>query len=301
MLAIIVPYYKNDFFEKTLHSLAKQTNKNFTLYVGNDDSPNKPESLIDKYKSDFNLEYRKFPNNLGRENLVEQWRRCINLIHHEDWFIILGDDDYLSENYVEEFYKFLPKIEKEKVNVVKVKSIIVDHNEMVLYNFFGNEDTGIKSSLDLFNRKEKGRANSSLSEHIFRTSRYKEVGFVSYPLAWHSDDMAILKFSNFSNIFFIDTALCYVRQSSQSISGNENNLRDKNLASLHFYSDLVKSTSSKFEKDQIKSFLSRIEYLSSITGTEMSQFLCKHSLKNKLFTSFLQFTKKYILVKFRYA
>ena len=48
-LAIIIPYYKIDFFEETLQSVAAQTNKNFTLYIGNDASPNSPLPLIQKY------------------------------------------------------------------------------------------------------------------------------------------------------------------------------------------------------------------------------------------------------------
>jgi len=36
MLAIVIPYYKRTFFEETLQSLAKQTDKRFVVYVGDD-------------------------------------------------------------------------------------------------------------------------------------------------------------------------------------------------------------------------------------------------------------------------
>ena len=35
-LAIVIPAYKIDFFDSVLKSLANQTNKNFTIYVGNE-------------------------------------------------------------------------------------------------------------------------------------------------------------------------------------------------------------------------------------------------------------------------
>ena len=38
-LAVVIPYYKIDYFEETLISLKNQTNRNFNIYVGNDCSP----------------------------------------------------------------------------------------------------------------------------------------------------------------------------------------------------------------------------------------------------------------------
>ena len=50
MLAIVIPYYKIIFFEKTLESLAKQTDKRFHVYIGDDGSPNAPLELLKKYE-----------------------------------------------------------------------------------------------------------------------------------------------------------------------------------------------------------------------------------------------------------
>jgi len=36
MLVIVIPYFKRTFFEETLQSLAKQTDKRFVGYVGDD-------------------------------------------------------------------------------------------------------------------------------------------------------------------------------------------------------------------------------------------------------------------------
>ena len=46
MLAIVIPYYKIIFFEKTLESLAQQTDKRFRVYIGDDASPDSPEKLF---------------------------------------------------------------------------------------------------------------------------------------------------------------------------------------------------------------------------------------------------------------
>ena len=47
LLAIIVPFYKVSHFEALLEALVNQTNQNFTVYVGNDCSPNDPEPILD--------------------------------------------------------------------------------------------------------------------------------------------------------------------------------------------------------------------------------------------------------------
>ena len=104
-LAIIIPYYKVSFFWETLESLSLQTDQRFRVYIGNDASPENPEPLIEEYKGRFDYTYQKFEENLGGVSLTGQWDRCVAMMKDEEWFIILGDDDYLSPNAVEEFYK----------------------------------------------------------------------------------------------------------------------------------------------------------------------------------------------------
>jgi len=104
-LAIVIPYYKIDFFEVCLESLSIQTNKNFKVYIGDDASPEDPSEILEHFKDSLNIVYHRFYENLGGTSLTQQWHRCINLSAGERWIMILGDDDYLSENYVEEFYK----------------------------------------------------------------------------------------------------------------------------------------------------------------------------------------------------
>ena len=77
MLAIVIPYFKINFFEKTLASLAQQTDKRFHVYIGDDASPNAPDELLKKYEGQFNYTYKRFNDNLGGISLVKQWERCI--------------------------------------------------------------------------------------------------------------------------------------------------------------------------------------------------------------------------------
>ena len=83
MLAIVIPYYKIEFFRETLHSLASQTNKDFSVYIGNDNSPNNPEKIIAEFNKTLPIYYKKFDKNLGQKSLSQHWDRCISLTKNE--------------------------------------------------------------------------------------------------------------------------------------------------------------------------------------------------------------------------
>ncbi|MFV0140397.1 glycosyltransferase [Empedobacter falsenii] len=100
-LAIIIPYYKITFFEDCLNSLVNQTNKNFNVYIGNDNSPNDPKELIEKYSDQLQINYKKFDDNLGKDNLVLQWDRCINMSKQEEWIQFLDSDDIIKSTKLE--------------------------------------------------------------------------------------------------------------------------------------------------------------------------------------------------------
>jgi glycosyltransferase involved in cell wall biosynthesis len=104
-LAIVIPAFKIEFFDEALQSIVGQTKKNFTLYIGNDNSPHDLGLVVQKYKSVIDIHYKKFDNNLGSISLVKQWERCINMIGNEEWIWLFSDDDIMEENAVESFYK----------------------------------------------------------------------------------------------------------------------------------------------------------------------------------------------------
>src|SRR5690349_7148370 len=104
-LAVIIPAYKLAFFDKALSSLAYQTNKNFTVYIGDDCSPEDLEEITEKYKSQLDIHYTRFKNNIGAKYLVYHWNRCIQLTRGEPWLWLFSDDDIADANCVETFYR----------------------------------------------------------------------------------------------------------------------------------------------------------------------------------------------------
>ncbi|TPG40113.1 glycosyltransferase family 2 protein [Flavobacterium pectinovorum] len=248
MLGVIIPYFKLSFFEETLQSLENQTIQQFKVYIGDDASPESPLALLEKYKGKFNFVYHKFEENLGSISLTKQWERCIELSNNEEWLMILGDDDVMSPNAIETFYNNLTEIEEAKSNIVRYASQIIDENGNPVSEIY--QHPKLENAADSFWRKYTWKTRSSLSEYIFRREVYSKFKFVNYPLAWHSDDLAWIKFSNFKNIYSINLAQIYVRESSLSISGKTDNFEQKKNASLQFYTTLSDKYLSIFRKEQ---------------------------------------------------
>ena len=258
LLAIIIPYYKITFFRETLECLAVQTDQRFHVYIGNDASPEDPSALLENFRGKFDFTYKRFEENMGSKSLTNHWDRCIAMMKDEEWFMILGDDDCLSQNAIEDFYKNIGVAEKENISVIKLNSTIVDENNSMMSE--KKTEPFIKSAVEHFFDKFISEGRSSLSEHIFGKSMYKRYGFKDLPFAWHADDLAVLEFSEYGNIMFLETAVCYVRVSSQSISGNpQSNKTEKWLATKMFF-DAVCENLPHFSTEQRRKLFDLIEW-----------------------------------------
>lgn len=289
MLAIIIPYYKLTFFKETLQSLANQTNKQFKVYIGDDASPQNPNTLLNIFKGEFNFEYYRFETNLGGTNLVKQWERCIELISDESWIMILGDDDYLEPNTVEAFLKNI-KTFSTTSNVVRFASRVINQQFGTISKPYTHPIW--EKATDSFFRKIKEETRSSLSEYIFKTEIYKRYKFNNFPLAWYSDDMAWIEFSENKLIYSINESHIFIRNSNENISGKKDNLAKKTEAKILFYKQLVTNYFNRFSNNQKAKLLFNLEitlkYQNQL-NEKNQKFLASKYIKNRLFFSFVKF------------
>jgi hypothetical protein len=293
MLAIVIPYYKLTFFEETLLSLSNQTDKRFKVYIGDDASPEGPNELIDKCKNHFNIVYKKFDENLGAISLTKQWERCIALSANEEWIMILGDDDVLGDNVVEEFHKNLPEINTYMCKVIRIATKIIDSDGDPISDKYIHPL--IEKATDILHRKLSGQTRSSLSEYVFKKENLLKVGFYNFPLGWHSDEMAILQVTNFGSVFTINNSVVKIRESKINISGILGNLKEKDQASYLFYNILLNSHKDNFNLIQKKMLLTVQEhYLKNNKKFNIYYTISKHYWKETDFYSFYNFQLRFI-------
>ncbi len=104
-LAIIIPAYKATFLPAALDSIAAQTCKDFTLYVGDDYSPEPISDIVNQYHDKIELVYQRFDANVGGKDLVAQWERCIAMSKDEPYIWLFSDDDVMEPDCVEKLFR----------------------------------------------------------------------------------------------------------------------------------------------------------------------------------------------------
>lgn len=294
MIAIVIPYYKKTYFRKTLSSLANQTDKRFTVYVGDDASPENPEDLIAEYSEKLNLKYKRFKENLGKVSLTRQWERCIALSADEEWIMVLGDDDYFNSTLIESFYRHAIHF-TGKVNVVRFarQNIFPDKDITTQIQYNPEFETAPSS----YYRRITGQTTSTLSEYAFTREAYKKFGFYDYPLAWQSDNRAWLELSDTKPIYSINDTVVTVICSSQSITGSDLHAIKKRKANLSFYKYLITEKLHLFNKIQsiriLHKYENEIKHKEKITFS-VYFFLLPYYLRNYIPHPFKQYFKKMI-------
>lgn len=294
-LAIIIPYYKLAFFEETLQSLVSQTDKRFKVYIGDDASSENPTSLLDKFRDKLDFEYHRFETNLGGISLTKQWERCIALSNNEEWLMVLGDDDCIDENLVEEFYKN-KNIFENKTNLVRFASKTF-RQETSTYSTTYNHPEWEKAS-DSYFRRFKEFTRSSLSEYIFTRSVFLNHKFFDYPIGWHSDDWAWMEFSENKPIFTINKSIIKIRVSAFSLSGMHNNCVLKNQATLQFYENIINTKLGSFSKQQALELLMEYEiHIKRIRKVELKEWflLLRKYLLNFKCLSFVKLIRRMLI------
>ena len=215
-LAIIIPAYKATFLYATLDSIAAQTCKDFTLYVGDDCSPEPIGNIVEKYRDKINLFYQRFDTNLGSKDLVAQWERCIAMSHDEPYIWLFSDDDVMEPNCVEQLLKTIDEI-----------GGIYDlyHFDVEEINEEGNvtkalpEYPSVLSAYEFYKGKTTGRYRSYVVENVFSRRVYQQAGgFKNFDLAWGSDVATWCIFSGSKGMCKIPDAHVCWRRSSQNIT-----------------------------------------------------------------------------------
>jgi glycosyltransferase involved in cell wall biosynthesis len=269
-LAVIIPAFKSEFLLATLASLVNQTNKKFSVYIGDDKGDNDIPNIVDEFRSLLSLKYMRFQYNLGSVSLVKHWERCINELGvAEPWINILGDDDTWSPDFVNEFYLNKEKIEQGKHNVVRFSTKIINKNGKIVSGSFTHPK--IETNGEFLKRKLKGQTRSSLSEYVFsKQAFYENDGIPEFPLAWFSDDAMWIKYSHPTGIYSINTSYANIRNSGSNISANPRLGVEKLSAMLKYY-DWILDHRKLINPFDIKDF-----------QNHYSSFLQKHTFYEKL-------------------
>ena len=248
-LAIVIPAYKIDFFRDTLESLACQTNKDFTVYIGEDCSPSDFKSLVNEYKDRLDIRYHRFSENLGGSDLVAHWERCIELTHGEPWIWLFSDDDVIGNRCVELFYKEISNGLKFDVYHFDVK--IIDSKGRITYQPSAYPE--VIDSETLYKETSKDNIRSFVVENVFSRIIYERVGgFESFPMAWGSDMATWLKMGKDKGLKTICGDCVFWRKSDKNITPSKE--RDIIKRKFFIQTDFYEWVNKFFGSEDIRKF-----------------------------------------------
>lgn len=230
-LAIIIPAYKPDFLKSAISSVAAQTCRDFTVYVCDDASPFDIQSIINEFKSELDIHYTRFEENLGATDLVAQWNRCIGQTQGEEWLWLFSDDDVMEPECVGKFLA----TDKSGHDVIHFDIDIIDSEGNTIRRC--NPYPKVMSSADFYRLLYSHKIDARMPEFIFRADTLKRNGFVPFDLAWRSDNASVMLNSLGNGILTIsgENSKVLWRASDSNISNVENNRERKNKSTIDFF------------------------------------------------------------------
>lgn len=180
--SIGIPAFKERFLEECINSIVSQNYSDFELIIVNDCSPDDIKGIVTKF-NDSRIRYYENEINTGAENVIDNWNKCLNLATG-DFFILMGDDDKLSPDYLSEFNMLIDRFSELDVFHCRIKIINEMSEQIGLSNFcpeFESTDDYILNCIE-------GRSEQFISDIVFRRSALlNNGGFYKLPLAWSSD------------------------------------------------------------------------------------------------------------------
>ena len=95
LVTILIPTYKRPtMLVEALESALKQDYANLEIIVCDDASTDETEEVVSRYLSDPRLRYFRASQNGG---MVRTWKWGLEKLASGEWFLILSDDDYLTD------------------------------------------------------------------------------------------------------------------------------------------------------------------------------------------------------------
>lgn len=278
--SICIPAYKSRFLKKCITSILQQTVTDFELIILNDCSPEPIEAIVQQFE-DNRIHYYVNEVNIGGIRLVENWNKCLQLAKGE-YIMIMGDDDELEPDYLEEFAQLIERY--PHLHVYHCRSKIIDEtgNTLMLTPSSPAYETVYDS---IWHRLAQYRSNY-ISDYVYRTSALKEQGgFYMLPLAWGSDDITAFIATGEKGIAHSNKPVFKYRSNSLSITSSGNNAykMEANLGYERWLATFLASPPTNSDAAIVHAYLKKTQ---QEWMRKRKRYTMSLSMRNSLFHNF---------------
>jgi glycosyltransferase involved in cell wall biosynthesis len=235
--SICIPAYKSKYLQEGIQSILAQSEGNFELIILNDCSPEPVERVVAQFE-DSRIRYHINKKNVGAANLVDNWNKCLSLANGE-FIVIMGDDDLLEPDYLEEFSKLITTYPDLEVFHCRSKIINEEGRTVMLTPSCPSFESVYDS---IWHRIGQLRSNY-ISDYLYRIASLRERGgFYNLPLAWGSDDITAFIASAEKGIAHSNKPVFKYRSNRLSITSTGNDLEkmEANLGYAAWLGDFLR-------------------------------------------------------------
>ncbi|WP_031425170.1 glycosyltransferase family 2 protein [Flavimarina sp. Hel_I_48] len=265
--SIGIPAYKGEYLQECIESILSQNYKNFELIIINDCSPDPIDTIVREF-NDPRINYFLNEQNIGGKDLVLNWNKCLSKASG-NYFILMGDDDKMEPDYLQEFKKLILKY--PDLAIYHCRSIIIDENSKPI--MLTPSCPEFETVYENIWHRRFGDRIQFISDFVYKTSTLKAMGgFYNLPMAWASDDISAFRAMQEKGIAHTNKPLLNYRKHPKTLSNSGNILLKMNAIMLQI--------------KWFKSFLADTPTcpLDQITHSYICRHLPKNFQKQKLMT-----------------
>lgn len=213
LVSVAIPAYKAKYLRQAIDSVLNQDYYNIELIIVNDKSPEDIDSIVRSY-DDFRIRYYVNEKNLGREDLVTNWDKCLSYANG-DFFCLLCDDDLYEPSFISKMLSLAEQY--EDCGVFRARCQKIDKTGAI-YDIFPSCPSR-ENSYDYLYHVFRRVRHQSISEFLYRTEHIRKYGgYVHFPLAWHADYFSVIALGKEGGIASTNEILVTFRMSEENIS-----------------------------------------------------------------------------------
>ncbi|WP_336515899.1 glycosyltransferase family 2 protein [Pollutibacter soli] len=276
MFSVLIPAFKEKYLRKALESVLAQSYKDFEVIIVNDKSPENIAKVVYNY-DDPRVRYFENEVNLGKENVVFSWNKCLSYATRE-FCILFSDDDVLHPEFLQEISNLIKKYPEPDLFYTRT-AIIGKNDEIIRYSPSAPE---LETVHDFVWHRVYGMRDLFAQNFVFRRSALLAMkGFVELPLAWATDDATWFSLARKNGVVASSRVLCFWRWSELNISNIGNSmLRFKAIET--YYKWLQEFVQNLDESNDFKKGLKN-EILQNIPvkKKEAFEYIIERNLSNK--------------------
>lgn len=234
LVSVCIPAYKSRFLGEAINSVLFQTVKDLELIIVNDHSPEDIDGVVNQF-NDPRIVYYTNEKNLGGQNPVLNWNKCLSYANGK-YFSLLCDDDLYEPDFVANMLQLAE--EYPQTNVFRARANFIDSEGKEIDRY--PSAPSWESWDDYLWHVINNYRSQTISEWMYRSDAIKKLGgYAPLPLAWYADYLSIYRFAQQGGIASTAHISVHFRLSGDNISSQDNRNNLEKIDALNQYRDAI--------------------------------------------------------------